>query len=637
MSKIDAQVLVDMNLRQIKNLAPATIGSDAVRLDQIVPGTGILKGNGIGSPITIAVVNIDYAHPNAYYVVTRATNMPPNSTNLGALTTGILKVTVTDGVAVLSIAVAGDFPSTPGSISLTAGSVVFSGGGSVLSEDNTNFRWDDVNNRLIINKGSAYTPDPGPNITVFGGVSVNSILLHPTIEDCLIQRSGNAVAAVISNGLSITQNSPNTNITAKLFSATATSSTLLTASTEYNQVDFTLGTVQWATGNFATQRSFIIRHPTYSFVGLSTISNAATLTITNEPQAGTNATLTKAYAIWVQGGRVRLDGLPGSGVVKNVDGTGLTIADINVDFASPNAFYVVTRNTNMPPNSANLGALTTGLVKITVASGIATITTVPEPSIGGGETLAATYALGTNATHSIINMDNNSRGPLKIQATSPFSVVTGVQVLNTGMLVRMRDYSGFNPSRFSWESINATSDVNPTITTWFVELDGSTSGPCRWKLRNNIVRGATIADWTLLQHNALTDEHTQFGSHNLTIGPDIINIAWKQPTLAPTIQTIVSIKASDQFSIAHPSDGLNPPGFVYSGDLSGLAGGNYLQLFSGTTFSPSHRVISMGGRTSHITISPGQNPSNNGGYLYAMNGGLYWIGATGTVRTIALP
>lgn len=92
--------------------------------------------------------------------------------------------------------------------------------------------------------------------------------------------------------------------------------TALTASAEIIDVDFALDrTVQRNTGAVTTSRAFVVRAPTYSFVGASTITDSATLAITGAPVAGTNATITNNYALWVQAGSVRFAGL-GAGVVQ---------------------------------------------------------------------------------------------------------------------------------------------------------------------------------------------------------------------------------------------------------------------------------------------------------------------------------
>lgn len=76
----------------------------------------------------------------------------------------------------------------------------------------------------------------------------------------------------------------------------------LTASTEVPGIDFDLdATKQWATGALATQREVVVRAPTYGFVGASTLTTAVTFEVTGAPIAGTNATITNAYAARIGG------------------------------------------------------------------------------------------------------------------------------------------------------------------------------------------------------------------------------------------------------------------------------------------------------------------------------------------------
>jgi len=90
--------------------------------------------------------------------------------------------------------------------------------------------------------------------------------------------------------------------------------TALTASTEniLNQIggNASAATVtrQFATGALTTQRENVVVHPTYGFVGASTMTVGATFSITNAPAAGTNATITQPLAFWIQGGLSRFDG-----------------------------------------------------------------------------------------------------------------------------------------------------------------------------------------------------------------------------------------------------------------------------------------------------------------------------------------
>lgn len=77
----------------------------------------------------------------------------------------------------------------------------------------------------------------------------------------------------------------------------------LTASTE--NISFnanTSATKTWAAGALTTQRENVFQAPTYAFASASTVTTAATLAITGAPTAGTNATITNPYALWVQAG-----------------------------------------------------------------------------------------------------------------------------------------------------------------------------------------------------------------------------------------------------------------------------------------------------------------------------------------------
>ena len=81
---------------------------------------------------------------------------------------------------------------------------------------------------------------------------------------------------------------------------TAPAHTALTASTESNDLNINLArTAQFATGALTTQRAVRVQSPTYTFVGASTLTNAATVQIDSAPTAGANATITNSYALRV--------------------------------------------------------------------------------------------------------------------------------------------------------------------------------------------------------------------------------------------------------------------------------------------------------------------------------------------------
>ena len=121
---------------------------------------------------------------------------------------------------------------------------------------------------------------------------------------------------------------------------TGAADTGITASTEQADAFFNgARTLTFATGAITAQRSFKFAAPTLAFAGASTVTTAATVYIDAAPSAGTNATITNAYALWVDAGITRLGGgvvlgstltLGGSVVCGSNDFTGIGIAEAQV-------------------------------------------------------------------------------------------------------------------------------------------------------------------------------------------------------------------------------------------------------------------------------------------------------------------
>ncbi len=117
-----------------------------------------------------------------------------------------------------------------------------------------------------------------------------------------------AAFTVNTSGVTVTPVATTSGVTNK-FSVTPGADTGGTASTEAIDVNFNLSrTRTWATGAITTQRAMVVQAPTYAFVGASTVTSAATVAITGAPVAGSNATLTNAYALWVQAGTTLFSG-----------------------------------------------------------------------------------------------------------------------------------------------------------------------------------------------------------------------------------------------------------------------------------------------------------------------------------------
>jgi len=118
---------------------------------------------------------------------------------------------------------------------------------------------------------------------------------------------GAGVIAQASGRLTATPTAASSGV-ASYFRVITPADTTQTASTESIGAQFggntSAATVtrQWATGALVTQRENLFIAPTYAFAGASTLTTAATVAISGAPVAGTNATITNPYALWVQSG-----------------------------------------------------------------------------------------------------------------------------------------------------------------------------------------------------------------------------------------------------------------------------------------------------------------------------------------------
>ena len=150
-----------------------------------------------------------------------------------------------------------------------------------------------------------------------------------------VSASGNAILYTMANSKFVhqfTRTAPTT-LAQGFMLYSPGNSTAQTASTEISNFSYPTFSRQWSTGALTTQREHLIAAPTYTFVGASTITNAATVAVTAAPIASTNATITNAYALWVQADKSRFDGR----VVTNAPNSAIADADT---VASSFSFYL---------------------------------------------------------------------------------------------------------------------------------------------------------------------------------------------------------------------------------------------------------------------------------------------------------
>jgi hypothetical protein len=156
--------------------------------------------------------------------------------------------------------------------------------------------------KLGVGVDPSYTLDVLGTVHATGAVTFDSTLACGIINSELYVsatasgiNTGTAPTALfelVQHGSTLTYNT--------MLKLTGKALTALPASTEVPDVNFDFAyTNQFATGALTTQRTMVIRARTYSFVGASTLTSAATLALTGPPKVGTNATITNSYGLWI--------------------------------------------------------------------------------------------------------------------------------------------------------------------------------------------------------------------------------------------------------------------------------------------------------------------------------------------------
>ena len=262
----------------------------------------------------------------------------------------------------------------------TQGSVPFGSATGALAQDNAKFFWDDTNFRL----GVGVTP---PTATLH--------IVQPVVN-AAIPTAFLLVGGALTN---------------------------ITASAEDVGVNFNLSaTKTWATGAIATQREVVFQAPTYAFNAASTITTAATVTITGAPIIGANATITNPLAFWVQGGSSQF--IATQSVVS--------AAGAKWDGLSVGASTLTLTGATTPVTELSLVALK--VPTISAASAI-TVTTAATMTIAGAPvgagagpaTLTSSLSLwvkddrslfsSTTATENIITINNNAGNDAGLRLT----------------------------------------------------------------------------------------------------------------------------------------------------------------------------------------------------------------------------
>lgn len=255
-----------------------------------------------------------------------------------------------------------------------------------------------------------------------------------------------------------------------ILTTTIAADTAITAGSENRNLYFNqTGTVTWATGALALQRFFHITNPTIAFVGPSTCTETATISIFGPPVQGTNATLTNTYGLHIMAGQVSTGGTITVAASLYIAGapttSGGTITNAYSFFGDAGSYRFDTLQTVASATSAVLDAFNipadtitvSGSTAITTATGFnlvnvgipalstaanvtnsATVYIAGAPSISGGGAITNAYSVWTDdgiVRHDVENLTTTQIAGLDLRNTTASTV--GVPVQNSPMM-RMR-------------------------------------------------------------------------------------------------------------------------------------------------------------------------------------------------------
>lgn len=467
-----------------------------------------------------------------------------------------------------------------------------------------------------------------------------------------------------------------------LFKVLAGASTGQTASTEIRFIDLDLSaTVQWATGALTNERAIYISAPTLRFVGASTVTNAATVYINNAPQPGTNATITNAYALWVDDGAARFDGAlsaasftvsgltntrvlfagAGGAITDDAgftfDGITLTISDSNAA-TTPLAIL----------NQASTGDSTIRWSLATTASYIAGIDNSDSDSWKLSYAASGTAVLGTNDY-----LEVATSGRVRV-LVGDFHITRSAVGSTVTQLIDNSDNTNAASSAVIQASVGGSSAGDPYflftvagVTSWSCGVDNSDSDKMKWS------QSAVLGTGDLLTLST-AGQAVIFGRAMVVTNVAEPSMGSEGFAIVANDQSITRIRirnttAGRDWAIVQGLNGASNDGLSFYDGTAGLTRlaieettgniiGNdsgadadfrwesddesYCLMVEGTlnnivlcaNAEPAFQSMDGGVYLSNANVVPAGDPTG-GGYLYAEAGALKWRGTSGTVTTIA--
>ncbi len=369
-------------------------------------------------------------------------------------------------------------------------------------------------------------------------ISGNLFTVHNNADNLnyfAVAKTGAVIASAVS-----TSGSPG-----QMLIVTPGAHTGMTAGTEQQAIVLYPVTQQWATGAITTQRYVTLGQQTLAFVGASTVTNAATVAIVGAPIAGTNATITNAYALWVQAGKTQLDGNLGvaanwtlTGASSATNTTAIALSATVADGATSIAYKL-----DAPTSQATSGGRLFSLQNVGAEKfGVSTVNrsgTTNRPTI---------YGDGSNATLQLSDV-GGTRLTYAGQYLGINDSITGFNFSTLGVDRIYIDATNFYPVTDA-TAITLGKSANRFAGVWSMAYEGAQEAPTFGATMNfdcttngetkRVVLTANLGSWTMTNGNAgqvCTLMLVQDGTGSRTIGtpPSNVSFAGGTPTLTTTI------------------------------------------------------------------------------------------------------
>ena len=276
--------------------------------------------------------------------------------------------------------------------------------------------------QLVQTPSATTTLDGSGNLSVAAGGSVGS-------ADTGTPKFTFGTSSITANQPIIHTPTARTSGVLPYWKLTIPTDTGLTAATEAPGFQTVTATRTWATtGTVATQRENLFVAPTYASASASqTFTKAATLAVSNAPQAGSNAIITNPYSIWAQAGLAEFDG--GLASTTGVFSSTLNVTS-TVNLASLTASLLVCTDASKNLSStctnlitlADLPQLTADSVYQNETGSTAAPTAVAIPSCSAGTSAltynTTTHAWGCNTISGGVTSVNTLTGAAVIEAAT---------------------------------------------------------------------------------------------------------------------------------------------------------------------------------------------------------------------------